>query len=423
MPVGAHEGTAWDFLRRHERAATKAARQGLGAIREMGPDLLGRLADTRNLWCAWQYLAHHGGAAPGPDGLTYQDLERHEVRETCRTLSRAILEGHYHPGPDRKVQIPKRDGRTRPLRLQSIVDRVAQRAFVQIIQPLLDPHFDDRSHGYRPHRDRQHALAQADWLAGHGNRYCWVTEDIRDAFEHVPHGRLLDLLARTLPGDLLQRIERVIHNSTKRGLRQGGPLSPLLLNVYLDHLLDRVWRKQHPDLPLIRVADDLLVLCSSREEAQQAREELHRILLPTGMQLKHQEATAIRDLGGGMKAEWLGYEVRAAGEELEVRTGERAWEKLAEHLELAHEQPGAPLVAHEVVRGWGGQLGPTYPWHERREVWKRVVMLARQWGFDEPPSFRAFRASWQRAFARYGRLRNRVVRKLVAGVEVQAVVA
>lgn len=421
--VDAHRGNAEAFLRRHERAATMAARQDRRAIREIGPYLLGRIADTRNLWLAWQYLARHGGSAPGPDGFTYRDFERHEGWEICRSLSRAILSGHYHPGPDRKHQIPKPDGRTRTLRLQSIVDRVVQRAIVQIVQPLLDPRFSDRSHGYRPRRSRDHALAQAEWLAGQHDRLCWVTEDIRDAFDHVPHGRLLDILGKNLPPDVVQLVRHVIENGSKRGIRQGSPLSPLLLNVYLDHLLDRVWRSRHPAVPLIRVADDLLVLCGSVEEAQQYREELWQLLLPTGMLLKHQEATVIRDLSNGRGAEWLGFTIRATAGELEVRIGERSWDRLAEHLELVHEQPGAPLRADQVLRGWIGQLGPTHRWQDRRQVLKRVVGLARTWGFDELPGLRWMQCCWQQAHARFRLLRRRMYRKLAGSPGVSEVVA
>jgi integrase len=214
------------------------------------------------------YLRRHGGAAPGPNGKTYDDFTNREVWELLLAISRAIRSGTYRPGPDREVKIPKASGRGhRTLRLQNIEDRVVARAIVQIIQLLLDPGFDEYSYGYRPGLDRRHALATAIHLAETENRMRWVFEDAKDAFDNVPINRLLDIVRRRLPAaaDLWVLIERVLENDTGRGLRQGSPLAPLMLNLYLDHFLDRVWRRLLPDTPLLRSADDLLVLCRTEE--------------------------------------------------------------------------------------------------------------------------------------------------------------
>ena len=102
-----------------------------------------------------------------------------------------------------------------------------------------------------------------------------------------PQHRLLDVVRYRLPDEgIVRLIERMVLTETGRGLRQGGCLSPLLLNLYLDHHLDRRWRMRHPDLPLIRVADDILVLTRNQEEAQQTWTDLREMLLPAGMPLK-----------------------------------------------------------------------------------------------------------------------------------------
>ena len=248
--VDRHRGDYTALLRRHERAAEEAAGQGIEAIHEVARHLFRRVHDTRNLRCAWDYLSADGGQAPGPSGLTYDDLNEAEIWQLCRESRLEIKTEQYRPGPDREVKILKHDGvHYRTLRLQDIEDRVVQRAIVQIVQPLLDPRFSDRSHGFRPSRHRNHALVQAEHLAASEQRWVWLTEDIRDAFEHVPHGRLLQILGRTLPEKVMQLIERIIENGRTRGIRQGAPLSPMLLNCYLDHTLDRKWRKRRPERP------------------------------------------------------------------------------------------------------------------------------------------------------------------------------
>jgi hypothetical protein len=100
------------------------------------------------------------------------------------------------------------------------------------------------------------------------NRWVWVAVDVKDAFCNVPIPRLLDLVRKNLiDEDLVRFIKRLLDGAKLPGLRQGGPLSPLFLNLYLDHCLDKMWRKLFPGIPLIRYADDILLLCRSRKEA------------------------------------------------------------------------------------------------------------------------------------------------------------
>src|SRR5207249_3057897 len=200
---------------------------------------------------------------------------------------------------------PGRGGR--PLVLSNVEDRVVERAVVSILQPLLDPQFDDRSFGYPPRRGMQHALAQAERHVPKEQRRVWLTEDAKDAFLNVPLSRLLQVVRGLLPADdLIELIKRVLGGNKVPGLRQGGPLSPLMLNLYLDHFLDGPWRCDQPKLPLLRVADDLLVPCRSEAQARKARAELERLLVPAGMPLKGTEATAICVLCADIPVDWLG---------------------------------------------------------------------------------------------------------------------
>src|SRR5262249_40966930 len=149
--------------------------------------LLKRTADPRNLKCAWDWLATGDGQAAGIDGLHYTDLDDQEVWNLIRTVSQAILDGTYRPAEDLLHRIPKNSGKGfRQLAIPTVVDRMVQRGIVQILQPYLDEFFDDNSLGYRPGCNSLLALARAEAFAIQGECWCWITEDIRDAFDQVP---------------------------------------------------------------------------------------------------------------------------------------------------------------------------------------------------------------------------------------------
>jgi hypothetical protein len=227
-----------------------------------------------------------------------------------------------------------------------------QRAVVLIIQPLLDPLFDAHSLGFRPGKDRLHALALAERYLVQEGRTVWVTEDLKDAFLNVPLVRLLQVVKKYLGADdVVALLGTVLGNAKTPGLRQGGPLSPLLLNLYLHHFLDRPWRKRRPDTPLIRVADDILLPCRRLKEAKQAHAALTALLTPAGMPVKLGFDKAVCRLAAGQSGDWLGFRVARAQKALVVGIAERAWERLADRIAHAHEAPQSALVAAAVIRG------------------------------------------------------------------------
>ena len=365
--------------------------------------LFARTVDTRNLRLAWDHLARGDGQAPGLDGLRYDDLDGHEVWSLIRTISKAITDDTYRTNKDRKVKIPKSSGKGyRVLSIPTIVDRMVQRAIAQAIEPYLDPRFDDHSFGFRPHSDVNKALARAEELTVKEDRWVWLTEDLKDAFDHVPQRRLLDLIRTRIPEERMTRlIERVALTKTGKGLRQGGNLSPLLLNVYLDHFLDRKWRRQHPDVTLLRWADDVLILCRTREEARQAYRDLGRLLLPTGMRLKATPEQAIHDLGSGDHAEWLGYRLQMERNGLKAHLTEKAWRSLEEKLGLCHEKDSSPIRAVETIMGWISSMGACYLQTDPPGAYARIGTLAQNLAFDEIPPVEAVYQEWRRAYRRW----------------------
>lgn len=411
-PAELHEGTARDFLRRHGRESADAARRTARERTEFARCLFRRAADPRNLWCAIGHLATEGGNAPGPDGLTLDDLDGAERWGLARALGGLVESGRYRPGPHREVAIPKGPGRgTRTLRIRNVQDRVVERAVLQAIQPFLDPGLAAGSFGGRPGRGREDALAHAGAIAELTGRWCLVLDDVKDAFDHVPLGRLLEVVkSRLRADDIVDLIGAVVGGRDGRGIPQGSSLSPLLLNVYLDHALDRPWAKRKPASPLIRVVDDLLILAAGGDEAKEAHREMTVRLQAAGMATKAAPGSAVRDLRQGESGDWLGFRLRKGPDGLEAQPTDRCWYQLDEALSLAHTRPAAPVRAREIVAGWAEQLGPCRPHLDLDDTCERIGAVARRHAFDELPVRRLVEdrllCGYRRWAARKGRVRR-----------------
>jgi len=365
----------------------------------------------RALRCAIDYLASKGGAAPGPNALKFEDLDHQERWELANVLGKALSSRTYRPGPDRKVEIPKNSGvGIRTLRLQDIEDRVVQRAIVQSTQPFLDPGFAATSFGYRPQLGTGHALATAEFLASSGNLWTWIDDDIRDAFDHVPHGRLLDIVQNRLQSEEMADLIRVvIENEKGQGLRQGGSLSPFLLNLYLDHPLDRPWKKRQPRTSLLRYADDMLILAGDVQRADEAHAHLRNQLQAAGMTLKGTPGTTTHNLLQiGNTVEWIGFAIRKGPEGVEYRPTERNWNGLREHLETCHIEPESPIRAIETIEGWVEHMGPCRPFLDATATHARIVTLATELAFDEVPTFGRIAALLERAYGRWTNVKGKV---------------
>lgn len=407
LPTGKHDGKSDEFQRRHEVECSRYDRATDTERYRFARELVKRIADTRNLWSAVKKLAAQGDKAPGPNGQRlHQKLEEDEkwVWAELRRLSEQTLNGTYIPGPARQLRIPKTSGKgTRPIEVLNWQDQVVQRAIVQIVQPLVDPRLDELNFGYRPGRDRTEALANAELLLEAGSRYCVIAADLRDAFTRIPHEPLIAALNELFGNESLNRlIRRVITaNGRKRGVAQGGAISALLLNLYLDRVLDKRWRELKPEIPLIRVADDILILCRDEEEALRSYTDLQKILQPTGMTLKGNTQSDLIDLGAGQTAEWLGYRISIPNGEITVQTPERFRKKLQVHLEQVMEEPDGALNVGAVLRGVVEQLGPCYLHEDRDRMIRQITAIACDVGAEETPAETELLDIWGRSHARY----------------------
>jgi hypothetical protein len=249
-------------------------------------------------------------------------------------------------------------------------------------------------------------LATAERLTISKRARVWVTADLKEAFARVPVPRLLDVVRKYLRSDeLVKFIGTVLGQATVPGLRQGGPLSPLLLNLYLHHFLDRPWHKLRPDVPLIRYADDILLICRNSREAKSAYDELASLLSPSRMILRDRRDDAIRCLSPERPALWLGFRIERGAKGLDFMLTEESWFSLAEQIGLAHEQPNSPIRAFQTIWGWVFQQGPCYSTVDNC-VYERIANIAGKCRFDEIPGQHELMDLWRRAYHVWRKIRK-----------------
>jgi group II intron reverse transcriptase/maturase len=371
-----HRGDHSDFLAFHRKSVSLALKAGKAEVAQLVSKLFGRVCDFRMLRCAWAHVSTFGGSAPGIDGETYEDYFPYCKQQPwgrIGQLGEELRTACYQPLPLRDVKIPKSSGNGyRTLRIPSIWDRVVQRAVLEVVQPIMEPSFDDNSFGWRPNRTRGQAVNLVRKLTAKEGRRIWVCEDISNCFEHIPRKRLFDVLKKHFPSeDLLGLLQTLIGKDKKCGLPQGGPLMPFLVNVYLDHFLDRQWRKQCPDIPLVRVADDILLLCRTEAEALQAQQTLRSMLTPAGLQLKGNSKSTRRNLAAGEAAVWLGLLATCNEKQLIFEVAERGWNKLRDNLAVVALEYNPEVRACNVIEGWVAQAvacGVTVDIEEASEI-------------------------------------------------------
>lgn len=400
--VSYHKGSMRDFFHRHERHVAAAIRGHPRHRRALMDRLFSRVADDRTLREAWLHLSSRGGCAPGLNRLTYDDFSEREALALVRYQSYRLRSGNYQPDTPRLVTISKGPNRgNRTLELLNVEDRLVERAVHRILSPVLDHEFLDTSFGFRPGRSRWHALRHAESIARQTGRLCWLTEDVRDAFPSIPLGPMLEVLNRYVSNSQLNHLISQLLFAEQRclGLRQGGALSPLLLNLYLHDFLDRPWREQHPDIPLLRFADDILLCCRDSAEARMAYTALEGLLRSCNLRLKASPDRAIQELNGGQRTAWLGYDIGISPDgHLDIRIPSMLWPRLEERLFRCHTERWAPLRANQVLASWIQQLGPAYPGRTvARRCYRRIARIATAAGFDEIPAQVVLLRIWRHA--------------------------
>ena len=247
-----------------------------------GADLLERILSRENLNRAYKRVKANKGA-PGIDGMTVEDalpwLQQHrqELLDSIRT-------GKYKPQPVRRKEIPKPDGGVRQLGIPTVIDRVVQQAIAQQLTPIFEPLFIDGSYGYRPNRSAQQAIQKVKEYAEQG--YTTAVEiDLSKYFDTLNHELLMNMVREEVKDkrvtDLIKKylksgvmVEGLLVK-TEEGSPQGGPLSPLLANIYLNKFDQEMTRR---GVKVIRYADDIVILAKSKRAGERLLESSKRFL-------------------------------------------------------------------------------------------------------------------------------------------------
>lgn len=285
------------------------------------------ILDPTNLMTAWKAVRRNKGAA-GVDGKSINATDEH-LRRHWPAIRDKLLDGSYRPAAVRSVAIPKPNGGTRLLGIPTVQDRVIQQALLQGLQGVFDPEMSPHSYGFRPGRSAHDAIEAARSYVAQGKT--WVADiDLKSYFDQVDHDRLMTYVGRKIRDKrILRLIGRYLrapnreadgrHTPRTRGTPQGGPLSPLLANIYLDPL-DKELEKR--GIAFVRYADDIALFAASERSARRMLEGIKDWLRrELGLEVNDEKSGT----GPSRKTQLLGFRIYPEGK---VGIAPKAIEKL-----------------------------------------------------------------------------------------------
>ncbi|MFC1524318.1 group II intron reverse transcriptase/maturase [Thermodesulfobacteriota bacterium] len=331
-------------------------------IDQPDPDvnLLERILSRENMLQAWKRVKANNGA-PGIDNMSVDEFLDF-AREHWVIIRESLYAGTYQPLPVKRVEIPKPTGGTRPLGIPIVLDRLIQQAIAQVLQPTFDPHFSKSSFGFRPGRSAHGAVFQVRDYIRKGYRVA-VDADLSKFFDTVDHDVLMYRVARRVRD---KRVLRLIGNylragvvvndrrqDTRKGVPQGGPLSPLLANILLDDLDKELEKRGHR---FARYADDFIILVKSRRAGERVMANICRYLANYLKLTINQEKSKVASTN---EISFLGFIFKCAS----IRWSNKAFAEFKRQIkELTGRSWGVSmeyrlLKMAQYLRGWMGYFG------------------------------------------------------------------
>lgn len=364
----------------------------------------------REVWEAYKSVRANQGAA-GVDGQSIADFEA-DLSNNLYKIWNRMSSGSWLPPPVRRVDIPKGDGKTRPLGIPTVADRIAQMVVKRYLEPCVEPYFHEDSYGYRPGKSALDAVGTARQRCW---RYAWVLDlDVKGYFDSIPR----DLLMRAVrkhtdcPWVLLY-IERWLQApvqmadgsliAREKGTPQGGVVSPVLANLFLHYVFDMWMRRNYPHIPFERYADDGICHCCSEAQARMLLAALEKRFTECGLTL-HPEKTKIvyckdddrRADYPNQKFDFLGYTFRPrlaqrkggkVGVSFSPAVSTKALKKIGQtvrgwtlHLRSDKSLEDLARMFNSHIRGWINYYGRFYP-SALYPTLRRIDVFLARWAF------------------------------------------
>ena len=331
------------------------------------PKLLEAILYKDNLNRAYKRVKANKGAA-GIDGMTIEEALPY-LKEHQQELINRILKGKYTPSPVRRVEIPKPNGGMRKLGIPTVIDRTLQQAISQKLVPIYEPLFADGSFGYRPNRSAKDAILKVKEYAEQGYTFAIVL-DLSKYFDTLNHEILINLLRKNVKDErVVQLIKRYLKSGvmengvvidTEEGSPQGGNLSPLLANIYLNEF-DQEFLKR--GVPCIRYADDIVLLAKSKRASERLLESSTRFLEEKLKLTVNREKSRTVSVFAIRNFKFLGFALGRNGSGIYVRVHPKSWKKFKLRLKELSSRRSVQSIKPSLekikvyARGWLNYYG------------------------------------------------------------------
>jgi len=314
-------------------------------------ELLEKIINNDNLNEAYKRVKKNKGSH-GVDKMGVDELLTY-LKDNGNQLKQSILDGSYKPSPVRRVEIPKPDGKKRPLGIPTVVDRVVQQAIAQVLSPIFEKTFSDNSFGFRPNRSANQAILRCKEYMDKGYRWA-IDIDLAQYFDTVNHDKLIGLIYKEVKDiRVITLIRKYLNagvmvsgvtNTTTEGVPQGGNLSPLLSNIMLNEL-DRELEKR--GLNFCRYADDCNIYVKSKKSANRVMESITRFI-EKNLKLKVNREKSKVDRPWRLK--YLGYTFYPKKGEMGVRVHPNSLKKLKEKLKSITGRSNAMSMEERAIK-------------------------------------------------------------------------